>query len=104
MADCFENLFDQRELVRAIYAGSEHRAEERLVFHLDGSALSAWLDLVYQRPDGGLTIIDWKVSASETSDYSYQLHTYALAVLRSLLGRDIPPVQIHLYEANLLKN
>lgn len=104
LARCFEHLGGQVEFLDHLYDGSQHLAEQQLSFRLNGVVVTVVPDLVFSGAAGQSTVVDWKVAENETSDYSWQLLIYALAVAR--YGRR-PAVQgeaIELYEANLLKN
>lgn len=101
---CFEHLAGQEAFLAHLAGGSAHLAELPLNFKLAGSAITATLDLVYQGTNGQLVVVDWKVAGSETSDYSWQLLVYALAVARCGRWPTIEAEAIELYEANLLRN
>ena len=101
---CYENLAGQHDFLAALRAGTNHMAERQLFFRLDGVTVTAQIDLLFRRPDGQATVVDWKIAQSETSDYSSQLLVYALAVARATPWEGIEPESIELYEVNLLKN
>lgn len=101
---CFENLATQTQFLAHVYAGLEHVAEQPLTFRLNGATVAATPDLVFLRPEGQPTVVDWKVAESETSDYSRQVLIYALAVARSGHWPGVSAEAIELYEVNLLKN
>jgi hypothetical protein len=107
LARCFANLASQVEFLAMLRAGYGHQVEVRLNADLGGSQLptvTATVDLLFFRPDGQLTIVDWKVGQSETSDYARQVLVYALAVVGSRHWPDLVPEAIELYEVNLLRN
>lgn len=104
IAFCFENLASQRRFLSRLYTGSRYEAELPLSFRLNGITVRAVPDLVFLRADQQPTVIDWKVSKSETSDYSRQLLIYALAVARCGRWPGVHAEAIELYEMNLLKN
>jgi hypothetical protein len=101
---CFEHLAGQEAFLAQLAAGSAHLAELPLNFTLAGATITATLDLVYQGANGQLVVVDWKVAGSETSDYSWQLLVYALAVARCDRWPSVDAEAIELYEANLLRN
>jgi hypothetical protein len=101
---CFKNLAAQTKFLAHLYAGLEHVAEQPLTFRLSGATVAATPDLMFLRPDGQPTVVDWKVAESETSDYSRQVLIYALAVARSGQWPGVSAEAIRLYEVNLLKN
>ncbi len=101
---CFENLATQTKLLARLYAGFEHMAEYPLSFRLNDATVAATPDLVFLRADGQPTVVDWKVTESETTDYSRQVLIYALAVARCGHWSRVSAEAIELYEVNLLKN
>jgi PD-(D/E)XK nuclease superfamily len=101
---CFKNLAAQTKFLAHLYAGLEHVAEQPLTFRLNGATVAATPDLIFLRPSGQPTVVDWKVVESETSDYSRQVLIYALAVARSGQWPGVSAEAIQLYEVNLLKN
>jgi hypothetical protein len=101
---CFENLASQTAFLARLYAGSQHAAEPSLTFRLNGATIAASPDLIFLRPDGRPTVVDWKIADSERSDYTRQLLIYALAVARSGYWPGVSAPAIELYEVNLLKN
>jgi hypothetical protein len=98
---CFRNLSTQSELLARLRGARDYQSEIPLSFELDGVRVVAKLDLVCQDQAGKLTVVDWKVSESETSDYSKQLLVYALAIDRSQRWRSVSGID--LIEANLLR-
>jgi hypothetical protein len=104
MARCFENLAAQTDFLARLYAGVEHVAERPLTFRLDGATVAATPDLVFVRPEGQPSVVDWKVAESDTSDYARQVLIYALAVARCGRWPGVSAEAIELYEVNLLKN
>lgn len=101
---CFGNLISQKDFLHLLYAGSRHVAEPRLNVRFDGSSLMAVPDLVFASNDGCLSVVDWKIGNSETSDYTYQLLVYALAVVLCGLWARVCEQGLNLYEVNLLRN
>lgn len=101
---CFENLASQKGFLGLLGAGSWHVAEPRLTFPFNGTSLMAVPDIVFTGPDGRLSVVDWKVGNSETSDYTNQLLVYALAVVLSGRWSGVTERGLDLYEVNLLKN
>jgi hypothetical protein len=71
---------------------------------LNGATITAKPDLLFLRSARALTVVDWKVTASETSDYSGQLAVYALVATRCGRWPGLDPGSMRLYEANLLKS
>ena len=103
LARCFENLAAQRQFLASLYAGFDHIAECPLNFRLNGVTVAATPDLAFWRTDGQPTVVDWKVTDSEMSDYSRQVLIYALAVARCGRWPGVSAEAIELYEVNLLK-
>ncbi len=104
IATAFRNLVSQRELLAELYGGWNQRSEWPLRLVQGGMAVSANLDLISLRQRGEPTIVDWKVSESESSDYARQLQVYAWALIRSGGWPQERAEQLNLYEVNLLKN
>lgn len=102
LARCFEHLAGQTPFLDSLYAGSGHVAETPVYFRLDGATITATPDLVFARRGGKPTVVDWKVAESETSDYTRQLHVYALVLSRCGRWDGVAPHDIDLYEVNLL--
>jgi hypothetical protein len=97
-------LASRHDFISYLQQGSSHRVEHQIHFRLPALevATTATVDLVFFRGPAKLTIVDWKIGNSETSDYTRQLHVYALAVLRSSAWPTVGVEDIHLIEANLL--
>jgi hypothetical protein len=100
---CFERLAVQRDLRQLLERGSDFETELTIDFRLDGVTVSATIDFAFRTAAGRLAIIDWKIAASETSDYTKQLLVYGLAALRSGHWPGLAASDIDLYEANLLR-
>lgn len=99
----FEHLAGERWFLAHLRSAYGHAPETRLTFGMDGATVRADPDLLCTHEPGSVAIIDWKLAASDTSEYSLQLGIYGLAVLRS--GR-FPLARldgIELWEANLLQ-
>lgn len=101
---CFERLAAQREFVALLESGSEFESELTLNFRLDEATVAATFDLAFRTAGRRLAIIDWKVAASETSDYTRQLLLYALVAVRSGHWPALRVEDIDLYEANLIRD
>lgn len=101
--ECFERLLSQRDFLDLLARGSQFESELTLTFRLDGATVAATFDLAFRSAAGRLTIVDWKISASESSDYSRQLLVYALVALRSGHWPALRPEEIDLYEVNLIR-
>ena len=104
LAKCFEHLAGQQEFLARLYSGSGHVTEQLLNIPFKGGNVAAMPDLVYVGSDGRVVVVDWKIAESETSDYSWQLLVYALAVIQCGRWPKAHAETIDLYEANLLKN
>jgi hypothetical protein len=104
IAGCLGNLDRQSDFLASLTMGSNHWAEAPLSFRVNDVTVAATLDLVFLRPNGGITVVDWKIGRSDTSDYSRQLLVYALAVLRCGRWPQATAGTIELIEANLLKD
>jgi len=101
---CFANLAGQQELLAPLYAGYEHLAELPLSLRAGQVTVAATPDLLVSDYDGGLTIVDWKVSRATESRHAPQLALYALMALESGRWRGLAPGRVNLYEVNLLEN
>ena len=101
---CLDNLLSQQRFLNYLQQGSGYVAERAINFRIGSALATATPDLVFQTRRGGSTVIDWKIAASETSDYSPQLRVYALALarLREMSLEDI--ARLELFEVNLLRN
>jgi len=104
ISGCFHHLDGQTDFLATLRAGSNHVAEPPLSFRLNGTTILATPDLVFLRRNGGLSVVDWKIAASGTSDYSRQLLVYALAVMRCGRWPGVSAEEIELVEANLLRD
>lgn len=104
IAQSFEHLASQQDFLSYVYTGRGHMTEVPLFFALQGSTVAATIDLLFFNAEGRPTVVDWKIAASETSDYSRQLLLYALAVSRCGRWPGVQAEEVNLYEANLLKN
>lgn len=101
---CFDHLAAQTEFLALATTGTGHVAEPPLTFRVDAATVAATPDLVFRSNTGRVTIVDWKVGGSDTSDYSRQLRVYALAVIRCGRWQGVAAENVDLYEVNLLKN
>jgi hypothetical protein len=100
---CFAFLLLETDFMTRLLWGSEHQAELSIRFVLGNASVKATPDLVFIDQAGQIWIVDWKVSASLTADYSHQLRLYALAVIRSARWPGAAVGSIRLLEANLLQ-
>lgn len=101
---CFANLAGQTELLKCLAQAYRHEAECSYPFKISDAQVQAKIDLLCWRDDAHPIIVDWKVAASETSNYERQLAVYALAVFKNFKKRGISPESITLIEVNLLAN
>lgn len=101
---CLHNLFEQGGFVNHLRQYSGYRPELLVFFRVAGTPVVVQLDLLCFREGRKPVIIDWKVTRSESSDYSNQAMTYALSLLRSPICENIEAEDISIYEVNLLKN
>jgi len=101
-SQCFQNLLSERGFVKSLCDPFGYKSELPLYFKIDAFTVAVKLDLLYLRQDRKATIVDWKVSQSDMSDYTRQALTYALAVLRSPKWSNLQPEDIQVYEVNLL--
>lgn len=104
IAGSLEYLASQSAFLGCLYTGHGHLTEIPLFFVLNGNTVAATIDLLFFNADGRPAVVDWKIAASETSDYQRQLLLYALAVARCGRWPRIQAEDVSLYEANLLKN
>jgi len=102
IACCFENLEQQTDFIEYLKQGKRYGTQKILSFYLDEVRIIAWLDLLFFREAGQLTIVDWKAGMSETSDYRPQLLVYALAAVEG--WPKAQPGNLEIYEANIMKN
>jgi len=100
--NCFMNLLEQKSLLEEIRNHRDLYCEQTFPFALDTIMISPKLDLLFFNAMGHPVIIDWKVSADDTSDYFRQVMVYALSVTRK--WPRIRPEDIVAKEVNLLKN
>jgi hypothetical protein len=101
---CLNNLGSQLEFLSLIRSGNGHIAELPLSFSFHGVRVVAIPDLLFNGAAANPILVDWKISGSETSDYSRQLLLQALALTRTRVLAAEHPERIEVYEANLLKN
>jgi len=99
ISQCFDYLYSNMDFLIRLKNCENLTSEIFLPFKIDSTTISAKLDLTFIDKTN-LNIIDWKIGASDTSDYSNQLLVYALAATQRM-GRK--PDRIKLFEVNLLK-
>ncbi|HVP97045.1 MAG TPA: PD-(D/E)XK nuclease family protein [Methanoregula sp.] len=99
ISQCFEYLYGNADFINKLKNCASLTNEINLPFKMDETTIAAKLDLTFI-DNTHLNIVDWKIGASDTSDYSKQLFVYALAATHKI-GRRID--QIKLFEVNLLK-
>jgi len=104
VSQCLRNLLDQKGLIDHLKYCSGHRSEYYSDFRLGGVRVLALLDLLCFQERRAPVIIDWKVGKSDGSDYSYQVMTYALCILKSPMCVNMRAEDVSVYEVNLLKN
>lgn len=104
VSQCLCNLFDQRDFLDQLRHNSGHRPELLADFRVAGTRVVVQLDLLCFQGRQMPVIIDWKVGRSESSDYSHQVMTYALSLLRSPNYQNVQTEGVSVYEVNLLKN
>jgi hypothetical protein len=98
---CFTHLAQQTELLEVLRGSSRLTTEVPLTSQMAGVRVVATPDLLATHEDGGLAIVDWKVSAYEESRHSRQLGLYALLALRSGRWPALTLETLRLYEVNL---
>ena len=101
---CFTNLSQQSDLLSYLAQGRNYEVECLYKFNMEDAQVQAKIDLLFWRDDTHPVVVDWKVSASDTSNYKRQLAVYALAVINNFKKRAIPAENIDLIEVNLLEN
>lgn len=99
ISQCYEFLYTNNDFLEQLRNCENMTNEINLPFKMDTTTVFAKLDLTFIDKNN-LNIVDWKIGASDTSDYSTQLLVYALAATHKM-GRK--PDRIKLFEANLLK-
>jgi hypothetical protein len=100
-ARCFAHLAQQTELLEVLRGSHRLTTEVPLTSQTEGVRVVATPDLLATHGDGGLTIVDWKVSAQEESRHRRQLGLYALLALRSGRWLALTLATLRLYEVNL---
>lgn len=101
---CLRNLFDQRDFLDQLTHNSGHRPEWLADFKVAGTRVVVQLDLLCFQGGQMPVIIDWKVGRAESSDYSHQVMTYVLSLLRSPIYQNAQAESVSVYEVNLLTN
>ena len=104
ISQCFQNLFSQSRFIRYLQGRPWYGSEFALQFKFNEATVTARLDVLFFRQGRQPTIIDWKVTKSEVSDYSRQALVYAWVVLHSSAWQGVHPEEIEIYEVNLAKN
>ena len=99
ISQCYEYLYSITDFLMRLRNCENLTSEIILPFKVDSTTISGKLDLTFI-DETNLNIVDWKIGASDTSDYSMQLLIYALAATHRMGRR---PERIRLYEVNLLK-
>jgi hypothetical protein len=100
--ECYSNLLRHSELLQHLSSGKWYASEMNLPFKLDGNTIGTKLDLAIFHPNGNLTIVDWKIGESETTNYSKQLSLYCLAAMNR--WANLEQGKIMLLEINPLVN
>jgi hypothetical protein len=99
LAEALTNLCHMDDILELLRSARRLDSERSLQFYQYGDRIWAKPDLIVWRQPNEITIIDWKVSESLTSDYSRQVLLYAW----SLNSKVRVPVQgIKALEVNLL--
>jgi hypothetical protein len=103
LKSCFDNLSKHSRLINHIWSGKDHQFERMIGFNFNGITLNAQLDLKFINSTAIPVILDWKITRSETSDYSQQVLAYGYIARRSGM---IPysTDKIELIVVNLLQN
>ena len=100
---CYVFLYSKLEFLDGLRRAPWHSPELTITFRVGDDAVRGMLDLAMGGRNGSskITIVDWKIGHSETSDYSRQLRVYALAALARWKDRRVE--DLSLVEANLLQ-
>jgi len=98
----FKNLTENDEIQKILDDGNSYLAETHLPFKIDNTSVSAIADLIIKKDGNKLTLIDWKIGESKTSNYSLQLLVYSLGLLYR--WNNVSIENIEAYEINLLTN
>lgn len=101
---CFTHLAQQSDLLALPRASVRLTTEVPLSAQTAGVTVVATPDLLATHADGGLTIVDWKVSAHEESRHGQQLGLYALLALQSRRWPTLTLQTLRLYEVNLWRD
>ncbi len=102
VSQCLHNLLGSKGFASSLCHHFDYESELPLNFKVDAFTVAVKLDLLCFRQDGKPTIVDWKISQSDTTAYTRQALTYALAVFRTPRWSNLRPEDIRLYEVNLL--
>lgn len=104
------NLFEMREIAKAMQGAKALVAQRSLQFGHSGMTATAKPDLVVFPKEGPPVVIDWKVHAFGVQEAWLQLGIYALALTNATPHKDFPgggtdwgPTDIRLLEAQLLR-
>ena len=100
---CYAFLYSKAEFLDGLRRAAWYCPELNIPFRIGDDAVRAMLDLAMGGRNGSskITIVDWKIGNSETSDYARQLRVYALAALSRWNDRRVE--DLTLVEANLLQ-
>jgi hypothetical protein len=98
---CFKNLAEWDQLLTHLASADQLQVEQPHTVRIAGVTVAVTPDLVAIHRGRWHTIVDWKVAASLTSNYSMQLLVYGLAALHRP-SPEVRPNQLLLSEANLL--
>lgn len=101
---CFTHLAQQSDLLALLRASVRLTTEVPLCAQTAGVTVVATPDLLATHADGGLTIIDWKVSVHEESRHGQQLGLYAFLALQSRRWPTLSLQTLRLYEVNLWRD
>lgn len=101
---CFTHLAQQTDLLTLLRTNTRLATEVPLSAQASGITVAATPDLLATHTDGGLTIVDWKVSVHEESQHRRQLGLYALLALQSRRWPTLTLQTLRLHEANLWRD
>lgn len=104
VSQSLSNLFKHDDFLNKLKDYSGHKSEFLAYFYVAGSRVLAQLDLLCFNGRLKPVIVDWKVGQSDSSDYTRQVMTYSLCLLRSPLYPGVEVNNVSAYEFNLLKD